>query len=251
MGLCPVLFREFLPLSYSAFYGTIFYICICSGLNLSYVFGLPCFSKYFYFVISIPSVIEIIRIILTILLFNFQSPKVVFLKIFHKNPNALLLETSESTLQNQFLNNPNVLTLQKTFYLKSQSLNMYEQFAQQFQNKKTSTLIENTFLPIRLGFNKKYRKQFILAIILNFLNQATGVNVLAVYSSDVFRSLGFESTAEIITVVLGKINIRIMFVIWISSKSLGYSFFWKSLPFKFWNGFSSNRTSSCHWRNFT
>ena len=147
----------------------------------------------------------------------------VFLNLFQKQSQEYLLASPADTLQKLFLSNPEVLALEKCFYSSgSQSLILFQEFQKQFEVEKNSSLIENTFLPLRLGLHRKYRKQFILCVILNFLNQATGVNVLAVYSSDVFESLDFDSTGEIITVLLSKFaNIRNVFAARIPCQSLG------------------------------
>lgn len=213
-------------MEYVGIFGSIFYTCICAGLNLSYVFGFPAVSKHFSVVLMVPVLIELVRLIVLMYFFNFETPQVIFLKIIkdsNKGDNEspllgkafifknFMIILKEST-EDSFGQNKQIGRLRNAFYYEEHheefTSMLYSNLLKQYQTSNSeSHLIENIYLPVRLALTKKYRKQFVMALILNFLNQATGVNVFAVYSSDLFEFIGFESTAKVITIILGNQNL--------------------------------------------
>ena len=70
----------------------------------------------------------------------------------------------------------------------------------------TTECIEQNLGPFSLGWHPKYRKQFLICILLNFLNQATGINCLVMYSTNIFRKAGFLKSAETLTTIIGMYN---------------------------------------------
>lgn len=219
--LTPILFNELLPLEYSGFFGSVFYVFICLGINISYVFGFDWVADWVYFVLLFPIIIEAFRLIVLFFFFNFKSPHIVFQNShkkvkcqslsLEKYEKMIPIQDTSETLKIAFLNNVHIGNLKKTFYTAEYRemfvKEHFDELQKQYETKiAKSDLIEETQMPIKLGFSKKYKKQFFLALMLNFLNQASGVNAIAIYSSNIFKFLGYSSMASSITLIFGGIS---------------------------------------------
>ncbi|KAH9299758.1 hypothetical protein KI387_031440, partial [Taxus chinensis] len=62
--------------------------------------------------------------------------------------------------------------------------------------------------PFRNILTKKYRPQFVMAVLIPFFQQMTGINVIAFYAPVLFRTIGFGSDAALMSaVILGVVNL--------------------------------------------
>lgn len=75
--------------------------------------------------------------------------------------------------------------------------------AQQFKAEKNSE--EKTESSWKIVFLKENKVQFLLVLLLNFLNQATGINFQVLYSTDILTKMNFKNASRI-TLSLGFMN---------------------------------------------
>ncbi|XP_027366440.1 sugar transport protein 5-like [Abrus precatorius] len=62
--------------------------------------------------------------------------------------------------------------------------------------------------PFMAIFERQYRPQLVMAIAIPFFQQLTGINIVAFYSPNLFRSVGLGSDAALLsTIILGVVNL--------------------------------------------
>lgn len=65
-----------------------------------------------------------------------------------------------------------------------------------------SEALENVKHPWRTMMERKYRPQLVFAICIPFFQQFTGLNVITFYAPILFRTIGFGSTASLMSAVI-------------------------------------------------
>lgn len=121
---------------------------------------------------------------------------------------ALLHSKPNSQLKKMYFSDERIVKHAQTFYTESKAQEYIQYCFDEFINafistSQTGDSIEEKLGPLRLGLHTKYRKQFFIALLLNFLNQATGINCLVMYSTNIFTSIGFASSANLLTIITG------------------------------------------------
>jgi MFS family permease len=113
------------------------------------------------------------------------------------------------------MNDQNIIKWRKTFFIKKNQTLISKSFVEDYikidnqkigheqlttsdfsKTKKFKSNILNDL------FSKKYRLQMFLVILLNILNQMTGINVFQLYSTIIFKKLSY-SNPEDLTIALG------------------------------------------------
>lgn len=205
--LGPMMIQEALPNKYVGRLGSFFYLFIASGVQISFTFTFDWVEKYYYIVIAIPAIIEIIRLFVYIVFFNIETPLYVFnsLKAQIKaekaaealkrseNEKELIsnedIEDSKSEFLQRFCRDQRIKKFLNCFYKEELheevQVNLFNEYsAVSGESKKKMGICE-------IITSKKYRKQFFLVAVINFANQLTGINIIIFYSTNVFKQLGF------------------------------------------------------------
>jgi hypothetical protein len=183
--------------------------------------------QYYYVILWIPAGITLFQIFFLMVFFNVESPRFVFLQLKkaldesminetsshensrNSNVSQTLLEKSKKIqLRSRFFNDPRMIKFANCFYTKEKTRDFLSFAFDEFSNAllKTSTdddCIENQLGYFTLGWHPKYRTQFLICILLNFLNQATGINCLVMYSTNIFKQVGYTQNAELLTRLIG------------------------------------------------
>lgn len=232
IGLCPIVIREYLPVQYTGIFGTVFYLMISLGTNIAFFFKFNWMVRYYYIVLWIPAFVLVVQVVFILCFFNVESPRFVFLKLSKQYayismddskeylPNeetsaseTLIEQPTQTKLQTKFTQDPQVRKHALCFYGEKRADDYikysFKELAQALLDTGRAQCIEDELGPLRLGLHPKYRKQFILCLLMNFLNQATGMNCLVMYSSNIFRQVGYAANAEMLTTIIGKINSRL------------------------------------------
>lgn len=68
-----------------------------------------------------------------------------------------------------------------------------------------SNLSRATQYPFRNIFKKKYRPQLVVALLIPFFNQVTGINVMNFYAPVVFRTIGLKESASLLSSVVTRL----------------------------------------------
>ncbi|GLJ30126.1 hypothetical protein SUGI_0595850 [Cryptomeria japonica] len=69
----------------------------------------------------------------------------------------------------------------------------------------TSKMVDQ---PFRNILKRQYRPQFVMALLIPFFQQLTGINVIAFYAPVLFKTIGFKSDAALMSaVILGVVNL--------------------------------------------
>nr|CAB3500151.1 unnamed protein product [Digitaria exilis] len=68
-----------------------------------------------------------------------------------------------------------------------------------------SNLSRTTQYPFRTIFKRNYRPQLVIALLIPFFNQATGINVINFYAPIVFRTIGLKEGASLLSSVVTRL----------------------------------------------
>jgi hypothetical protein len=186
---------------------------------------------YWWFVTIIPIILDSIRLFIISVVFNLESPKSIIKEIpqviFKKTRTSSfegvldLSDTDESTkglkddienkrettlllcnpeLKKKLTDSPQIQHYLDTLYDKKEQEKVIENFFVIFENENQYKESGNM---MNMIFNKSYRTQFFIAIVINALNQLTGINAINFYSKIIFKQLKFVH-AETLTIFCGK-----------------------------------------------
>ena len=181
MFLSHLIIKECVDKKYRSVIANSFYIFMTVGQSLAYFFSFEWFLDYWRIIMFLPVFIEIPRLFVMIFFFKFKSP--IFL--YHK-----------------FKDNERKIKIQKNyeiFYKRETAILMTQELIsdqQKIKNQKTKK--KTTFFDL---FKKKYRKQLFLSFLINFLTQITGINVLCVFSTEIFKNLKLPNP-ELLTFIM-------------------------------------------------
>ena len=211
--LCPVMVTESLPEHYTGSLNSLFYFFLACGAFSAMLFKGSFAQDYYYIVYSIPVFIEIVRMTLFLVIFNFETPRYVYInkskiyeieqemeridKIDTDQNEALIISdsTKQEHLSEQFAKDKRIQKHLNIFYRK----NIHEIQLQKLQNEyyqqiKASLSSQNL---LSLAFSEDYKKQTILGLLLNCVNPLSGLNVILLYSTNVFTRLAFSNPEEL------------------------------------------------------
>lgn len=214
---------------YTGIFGTVFYFMVSLGTNVAFWFKYEWMIKYYYIVLWIPGFVLVFQLVCFVLFFFVESPRYIFLQLRKElgqkpsDKSSLTSNDSESNnlnssllkkqykinLRSKFFNDPRIRKHAECFYGSDDiedflSYSFDELAAALLSSESAEECIEDKRGPFTLGFHSKYRKQFFICILLNFLNQATGINCLVMYSTNIFKQVGFTDQAELFTTLLGR-----------------------------------------------
>jgi MFS family permease len=121
-------------------------------------------------------------------------------------------------IRSEFLTDHNIIKWKKTFFKKENQTLIAESFVDDYikidSQKISEELVKSSDIDtpnhkpkyknqiLNDLFSKKYRLQMYLVILLNVLNQMTGINVFQLYSTIIFQKLNYNNP-ENLTVALG------------------------------------------------
>jgi MFS family permease len=226
---CPIYIADLLPKRFIGFLGS----CYVGFMSLGIIVAM--FMKYswtisFWWTITlIPAFLDFLRVILLGVVFNYESPKSLVKEIpketirisrisnYGKNIN---FETSEDNtnaesmdekevknpllglddLKNKFIKKPEMQRYLEGLYDEENFDKVIDEIMDDFENSYGKKKKRSMF---RMVFNKSYRLQFFIAVVVNALNQLTGINAINFYSKIIFKQLHF-SEAETLTILCGK-----------------------------------------------
>lgn len=179
--ICPLMIKELIPQQYNAPIAGSFYIFLTGGILISNLMSEPWLTKYWMVVLAGPALLEIVKFVLYFFVYRIESPKTILAKS----------SAPASELQDNYLQ---IYDAEGARLMTDNVMNEY--------NTTSSGKPAITFGSL---FSADYRLSFMIGLLLNFLNQATGINFLVLYSTDIFANLGMSNPA-MLTSVLGFLN---------------------------------------------
>ena len=168
--ICPLIAFEIIIPKFKKASTNLFYCFLTSGILFSYVFGNDWTVKHWKFVFLSPLILILPSFYFIIFYFPIKSPIYLYQLYINKEQ-----QMEKNLFENYkiFYNNENALKMTKKFIKERKEIGL----------KTKNTIVFKDLL------KKDYRLQFFIGFLLNFLNQATGINVLIYYSSKIFKDL--------------------------------------------------------------
>jgi hypothetical protein len=127
----------------------------------------------------------------------------------HIEPDGELLNDPKHSLKLFIKRNDQVQNYLRTFYSEShrdESFNFFfNEFIKVFHEELLSSKLVSWDL-LKLGFHKNYRLQMFVMLVLNFLNQMTGVNCLIFYSNNLFSAMEMTENKDLLNILIGTHN---------------------------------------------
>lgn len=122
-----------------------------------------------------------------------------------------ILSTKNSELKKEIRQDAQISRYFDLFYKKEDQENALNFFFNELIKTYHPDFTKGNFLvvSISLAFDRKYRLQFFVACLLNFLNQMTGINCLIFYSNNIFKFLNKEN-ADFYSGLLGRFPIQLI-----------------------------------------
>lgn len=181
------------------------------GIILSLFMKYDWAEEYWYLVTLFPAFIDLIRLVFVKLVYNVQSPFCIYSEesqdpkntsttndinnnhddITEQSPNKIeYLLDDKLTPNKDHIYNKELSTYLKTFYAQEHWQEVFSQSLQQYKFKKSKEKGKSILNLIR---DKSYRTQFFLSVVINGLNQLTGINAINFYSNFIFTDLKFAN----------------------------------------------------------
>lgn len=177
--LAPKQIKENLPLSLADTYGITFGLCITIGCLAGSMLLSPALEKIWYLVILSPLITEIPRLLL---FFCFARMETTSWMVGKKKEKAEIQKNFE-------------------FFYKVENAKKMAEAVEKINNKGSNA--EEGFMAL---FSPTYRLQFVVALVLSLSNQLTGMNIITVFSTDIFRSIKAPKPEQL-TFGLGVVNV--------------------------------------------
>ena len=184
--LCPLYVFEVIIPKYSKILTNSFYFFLTTGILLSYSFG-EATAEYWRVVFMIPAFLAIPKLIIVLIFYRMESPIYLY-ESYNKSDLDLNLIITKNY---------------RFFYKKNEALEVTNNFINTRNKLTVSSKKKVLFKDL---FTKDYSLQVFMGFFLNFINQATGVNVLIFYSSKIYEQLELENI-ELLTFMFGLINV--------------------------------------------
>ena len=233
---CPMYIADLLPKRFIGFLGSCYVGFMSLGIIVAMFMKYPWTVPFWWIVVLIPAILDLFRAILLGFVFNLESTKSLLRDVskeairssrmsnFEKEIYLDLTEHErtetfdtdvakeqmdiEKEMKNRLLGNeslkkqlyemPEMQRYLHEFYFEEDYDSVIQGVLNNFENsyskKKRSIL--------KMMFDKSYKLQFFIAIVVNALNQLTGINAINFYSKIIFKQLHFQS-AETLTILCG------------------------------------------------
>ena len=222
----PQMVNHCCPSKFSGFVGSMFGFFIGIGVLVASSVTSDISEKYWYIFLCIPLPIELFRLIMFFFVFPIESPYYVFeqieknlkneskniekntekdlKKIENSNKNKENDKTNQQELiKKKFLEHKEINKIVNAFYVKedieSHKIFLFNSIFRYQEEKKKSTGVFSTMC------SKEFKKPFLMGILLNLANQLTGINVIILYSKQIYTSLNF-SNPELFVFLGSKFN---------------------------------------------
>ena len=196
--VAPLILKENVCERFKGVLGLCFYGFLTFGILVAYSFDSVYFAIRWRYVIGIPLLLEIPKLFCYVFVYRMESP--VWLNNKFSEDKKLLKEKLTKNYLYLY-NSENSEKMATNFMLEREKI----------EGKQKAV----TFLQL---FTKPYKKQFLLGIFLNFLNQMTGINFLIFYSTKIFQTLNLPNPS-LLTFFFGFLNfLGAIFVATISKK---------------------------------
>jgi hypothetical protein len=181
--ICPLMINEVVPEKYNGPVGGSFYVFLTGGILFAALFASDAIAPYWKLILAIPSFLEIPKFLLYLFVYRIESPKSIVARS----------SSPESDIHENYLR---IYTSEGSRY-----------YTDRFMNDYNSNSAGKTVVTFGSLFTPDFRLAFLIGLLLNFLNQATGINMLVMYSTKIFRDRGYDQeTAAYITFVLSLLN---------------------------------------------
>ena len=181
MFLSHLMIKENVDEKYRSIVANSFFIFLTTGQTLSYALGSSLFLDYWRVVMFLPVFIELPRLFIVIFCFRFKSPVYLYHIIKDEDKKKSAIEKNY-----EIFYEPETAIIKTELFLADQKK------IKKKNNKKIH------FLDL---FKRKYRKQFFLSCFINFLTQITGINVLTVFSTEIYKDLKLPNP-ELLTFIM-------------------------------------------------
>lgn len=206
LALVSIYVKEMSPLEHAPFFGSMGGFMLNFGMVASFLFGMGTLTKeelnkgvtdnWWRVMFAFPIVICVLRSLFILLFFNYESP----LYLVKKNRQKEALKI----LNILYKNDP-----------------ITEELLSELQQEADNSNLSK-FLQYKEIFEKKYYMRFLIALMLVFGNQYSGVNAIAFYSKSLFTELGgSDSMANKLNGILGAVNLISGLLIVIPLKVIG------------------------------
>lgn len=183
--LAPLMIRELMPDATKNFFSGMFYIFLTLGILTSYGLAYDTLGEYWKYVFALPGLIEIPKLLAFVFVFKIESPKWICMRVKDREVRQALISDSL-----------------KRIYIDEDVDRMASLIVDESRNAGSSEEVGVTDL-----VSPQYRKQFLIVLFINFMNQMTGINFLILYSTTVFQELGnSEEKAKTYTFFMGVMN---------------------------------------------
>ena len=181
--LALIMIKEILPSSYKNLFACLFYVFFTMGIMTAYIFAFESVGQYWRYVFSLPALFDLPKLLAFIFIFNIESPKWIIAEI--KDP-ELRLEMLRNNLSK--------------IYTDEEVERLVTLITVESTNEGSTEDV--TFSDL---IGPKYVAQFMVVVLLNFLNQMTGNPVLVFYSGKMFKKMDLPH-AKLITLFMGSVN---------------------------------------------
>ena len=181
MFLSHLMINEMIDKKFRPVIANSFYIFITIGMILSFSIGTEEILDWYQFYFFLPIFFEIPRVLLISCYFYMESP--VFLYNKYRQQNNL---------------NKIIKKNYKSFYPKEIARTKTSEFLDQRKNMKTQSKKKVKLSDL---FKKNYKKQLKFGIFINMMTQLTGINILTVFSNQIFKNLKTENPEFLTTIM--------------------------------------------------
>lgn len=174
--IAPLLIKDCFPFSIADKASPAFNTCVACGVLIGYVFGFGIFERFWQVAVLFPLLIEVPKLVVFATVYRMDSP--AWMAANRKSRDEIrdnYLFLYEATLAGELAD---------------------DIMAEQAKGTNSSAV------PFTDVLKSDYRLQLVLALILNLLNQLTGMNVVTAFSTEIMAASGVVGAAKL-TIGLG------------------------------------------------
>lgn len=225
--ICQMYILDLFPKEYVGFLNSSTGFFVSAGIITASFMKSTWTLDYWELVIFLPGFVDIVRLFFILLLFRYKTPfqilKGIDSKMEFSNPNSLqsnsqtsecLIDESKdsktkgesgnfgksesnSLLYDEFSSNPETQSYLDNFCEKEEEEQSLAHYFAEYLHKKNENS-EGSLMSVL--FNKKFRLQIWIGILINLLTQLTGTATVEFYSKTIFTGLNF-SNPESLTII--------------------------------------------------
>jgi len=223
--VCPTTNAEILPKDVSSFGGVMFYGSITTGILVTSLFGQFIDKDYLAdqasYLLVVPGLLSVLRIILFLTVFNFESPVYIIEKYAqrrgHRISETAKVDQSGDELLASLENDSPACLSGDNFSLDAANSaritkTLQRLFAEESVEGVKKGLVEkmdDTFSRKTISFGELfspyYRKKFFIGIGLNWFQQFNGINFFIMYATGAFNDQQ-EGTGDTINLIGAVVN---------------------------------------------